>query len=197
MQHHDSRFLYSLEETAQHLQEHHGIDFLASLDRQLAEQDAFPNNPPRYFTGYQNPKPFSRRFLSRTDATRFPRRDEHGRKLCKWCGNGAKSARHAYCSDECKADFQVITGWQVRENVYRRDQGVCALCQRDTRTLWNEVVSKMTPAEYAASPWKLWQGTLWQADHITPIHKGEGHVAMAGLRTLCSECHASETERLR
>lgn len=40
-------------------------------------------------------------------------------------------------------------------------------------------------------------GDFWQADHIIPVSEGGGECDMDNFRTLCSKCHAKETEVLR
>ena len=41
------------------------------------------------------------------------------------------------------------------------------------------------------------EGDFWQADHILAVAEGGGGCGLENLRTLCTPCHKSETERLR
>jgi len=41
------------------------------------------------------------------------------------------------------------------------------------------------------------EGDFWQADHIVPVSEGGGECDMDNFRTLCTRCHATETEKLK
>lgn len=58
----------------------------------------------------------------------------------------------------------------MREAIWRRDRGVCALCGGSSRD--------------------------WEVDHIVPVVEGGGECGMDNLRTLCVPCHRQVTREL-
>lgn len=85
----------------------------------------------------------------------------------------------------------------LREQVFLRDRGVCALCGLDTEALRKN----KRKLDYAArcgfeKEWGL-RRHLWDADHIVPVAEGGGECDLANLRTLCLKCHQEMTTALR
>lgn len=109
------------------------------------------------------------------------KRGADGKKLCKVCESALPPRRSSYCGDECA--LRNNPGW-IRQHVYRRDKGVCALCHLDTKTLPRE------------TGWRA-STHLWEADHIVPVSEGGGLCGLDGYRTLCKPCHGKETGKLR
>lgn len=77
----------------------------------------------------------------------------------------------------------------LREQVFERDRGVCAMCGVDTVQLRKD----KRKLDYKARKQfeKDW-GTrqkLWDADHIVPVKAGGGECGMTNMRTLCVLCH--------
>ena len=107
-----------------------------------------------------------------------------GKYVCKVCHKPCPKRRTRYCSDEC---FYRNTPSIMRNEVGRRDKGVCAMCGLDTKTL----------------PKRHPYGTpYWEADHIIPVSEGGGLCGLDGYRTLCrgagtNNCHAKVTGELR
>jgi 5-methylcytosine-specific restriction endonuclease McrA len=66
----------------------------------------------------------------------------------------------------------------MRARVWARDNGICALCGVDTKTMRRPV-------------------GVWDADHIVPVSEGGGLCGLEGMRTLCRKCHGSESGKLR
>lgn len=89
----------------------------------------------------------------------------------------------------------------LREKVFERDHGVCAVCGADTIALRGD----MRKLDYAArrlflKKWGLREGSrksLWDADHILPVAEGGGQCDLSNLRTLCLLCHRDATALLR
>jgi 5-methylcytosine-specific restriction endonuclease McrA len=129
----------------------------------------------------------------------------NGWPLCRECGSeiprGAR--RRRFCSERCSTTFMVRSSptW-AREAVERRDRGVCAVCGSDAEKLRRIIrhVSHTYRREIArllgVNGIGLFAGDYWQADHITPVCLGGGACDLENLRTLCTECHKSETRRL-
>ena len=105
------------------------------------------------------------------------KRDADGRRLCLVCEKPLSGRRTSYCSDEHRA---INTPAIMRRWVFRRDQGVCARCGLDTKTL---------PRTY--------RGHHWEADHILPVSEGGGLCGLEGYRTLCRGCHGRVSGELR
>ncbi len=90
----------------------------------------------------------------------------------------------------------------LRDRVFARDRGVCALCGTDTvqafRALRRSRGGRRTEAL------ELWglrsvqaRRSLWDADHILPVAEGGGQCDLGNLRTLCLPCHREVTADLR
>ena len=98
----------------------------------------------------------------------------------------------------------------LRNRVFQRDKGMCALCACDTE--WTQCVYRHAFSHLKGlMGWRalsLWRnlvlcskfdprrGSWWESDHIHPLCEG-GIDALENLRTLCLPCHKSETHRLR
>lgn len=68
--------------------------------------------------------------------SRLPR-GPNGRALCRRCGLEVPVGRKSFCSDQCVHEWKLTTnpGYQ-REFLFRRDHGVCGICNIDTEELW-------------------------------------------------------------
>jgi 5-methylcytosine-specific restriction endonuclease McrA len=96
----------------------------------------------------------------------------------------------------------------LRERVFRRDRGVCALCGIDTAVLGMVLKAEWRRVKYARSAqerreraefrhryrWFFRRRTYWDADHIVPVVEGGGECTMANIRTLCVPCHQRVTK---
>jgi 5-methylcytosine-specific restriction endonuclease McrA len=152
---------------------------------------------------------------SRKRHLRLPqrRRTAEQKPLCRWCGKAVPAGRREWCSEECIDDYKVRSGssvW-VREVVFRRDRGICALCQTDTPKLRERLQTLLKRARrigrHASSEGRLrrWaagrgfdrcRSSWWDADHILPVVRGGGACGLENYRTLCQPCHKRETARL-
>ena len=123
-----------------------------------------------------------------------------GRPLCRYClikevGKG----RRTFCSKECVHEHRVRTDvTYVRDQVFLRDRGVCAICKKDMERL-RLILERMSRQERDAHKmaWGMQhRRTLWDADHIVPVIEGGGECGLENFRTLCFECHRKETAAL-
>lgn len=134
------------------------------------------------------------------DAKLLPKNDE-GLTQCRWCQKGVKPPRRTMCSAECAHEIQLRTNSKyLRECVYNRDVGICAICNIDTKhiaktaltLIGSERVNYLNTYNIPISR-KIWKrkfgGGLWDADHILPVQYGGGQCGMNNLRTLCISCH--------
>jgi 5-methylcytosine-specific restriction protein A len=149
------------------------------------------------------------RIMPRTRLTR----DQDGNPLCRWCGRPVKPPRRTFCSAECVHEYRVRRDpGYVRQQLQKRDKGVCAICGVDTAEAARAIQDLLTeskrtnPAAYydhrcAWAVWRYEQGianrsTLWEADHIVPVVEGGGACGLENYRTLCIWCHKRETAKL-
>ena len=121
-----------------------------------------------------------------------------GRGQCRRCGKDIPQGRYTFCSAACVDEWRLRTDPAfLRQKVFERDRGVCALCGTDTEAL-RRAKRKL---DFAARRQfeKEW-GTrrhLWDADHVTAVVECGGECGLANMRTLCLKCHREVTAGLR
>lgn len=78
--------------------------------------------------------------------------------------------RRTFCSDPCVHEWRLRSSVSyLRECVFRRDRGICAICGRRPKK--------------------------WEADHMLPVVEG-GDSNLDNIRTLCVPCHRKVTREL-
>ncbi len=127
---------------------------------------------------------------------------EHGRSLCRWCNLEVPKRRITFCSDWCVEEWRLRTDpAHLRERVFERDKGICAVCKVDCEAAWRNLKRQRGAARVRILlAWGLKRGSrksLWDADHIVPVVEGGGECDLANLRTLCLKCHRAATAELR
>ena len=125
-----------------------------------------------------------------------------GRSLCRWCNLEVPARRRTFCSEWCVNEWRLRTdGAYLRERVFERDSGVCAVCAVDTIAEWRHLKRLRGAARLRAlRAWglsRLTRRSLWDADHIIPVAEGGGQCDLENLRTLCLRCHRKATADLR
>ena len=127
---------------------------------------------------------------------------ENGRVLCRWCNLEVPAGRQTFCSEYCVNEWRLRTDpGYVRERVFARDRGVCALCAVDAHHAWFDL--KRARGGHRLKLLAHWglksvnRKTLWDADHIVPVVEGGGGCDLDNLRTLCLRCHRQVTQELR
>lgn len=127
---------------------------------------------------------------------------EQGRALCRWCNLEVPRGRRTFCSAWCVHEWKLRSDpGYLRDQVFRRDRGICAACGIDARAAYFEV--KRARGAKRASLLSRWglralnRRSLWDADHILPVAEGGGECDLANLRTLCLVCHSRQTAALR
>lgn len=129
----------------------------------------------------------------------------NGRALCRRCGQEVPKGRRTFCGDECVHEHRLRSDpGYLRDAVFKRDQGVCAVCGVDTKELRRrlnaEWKSLKTPADSKAFreryPWFYGRDSYWDADHIVPVVEGGGECGLDNIRTLCIPCHQKVTAEL-
>ena len=144
---------------------------------------------------------------------------------CRYCHSpNIPKPRRTFCSAECVHQYRLRTsGNYIREQIYKRDKGICSLCGINTVSIRNQILEtnchctkrktkyqkrqKQPPHEprclqiredYSlGTKRKVWKrkygGGLWDADHIQRVDSGGGCCGLENLRTLCLACHKSVT----
>src|SRR6202051_2228987 len=131
-----------------------------------------------------------------------PRKAPNGRPLCRWCGLEVPPRRLTFCSAWCVHEWRLRTDpGYLREQVFSRDRGICAICGVDTRTAYFELKrSRGAHRLRLLAHWHLKRinrKTLWDADHVLPVVEGGGECDLDNIRTLCLNCHRLQTLDLR
>lgn len=125
---------------------------------------------------------------------------------CRWCSSTLSGKRRSFCSDECVHQHKLRSDvGYMRNAVYLRDQGICAMCKRDCDQLKIEATNILQVKgeeslklflqqhNYPDRRIKLFvtkKGvSLWDADHVTPVAWGGGGCGLDDMRTLCVPCH--------
>jgi 5-methylcytosine-specific restriction protein A len=131
-------------------------------------------------------------------------RGPNGLPLCRWCElEILTKRRRTFCSDYCVHQWRLRTDpGYLRDRVFARDRGLCALCRADTLAIYAAL--KRARGAARAAGLSLYglksihaRRSLWDADHIVPVAEGGGQCDLDNLRTLCLPCHREETARLR
>eukprot|EP00750_Incisomonas_marina_P006400 INCI14533.1.p1 GENE.INCI14533.1~~INCI14533.1.p1 ORF type:complete len:656 (+),score=80.35 INCI14533.1:292-1968(+) len=126
-------------------------------------------------------------------------------------GQSAAPWQSSYCSYACaKRQLVRLSGSEIRRQLFDMEKGICQICSLDAHSLWKQVLAVEPPERLALLQKHNFKvraagsiltspkaGDFWQADHIIPVSEGGGECDMDNFRTLCSKCHAKETEVLR
>ena len=124
----------------------------------------------------------------------------NGRYLCRWCNLEVPPGRLTFCSEWCVEEWKLRSDpGHLRERVFERDCGICALCGTDCMAAYLHI-KRLRGAARARSvaEWNLrGRKSLWDADHILPVAEGGGECDLSNLRTLCLKCHRARTAELR
>ncbi len=127
-----------------------------------------------------------------------------GRPLCRWCQLEILAPRRrTFCSAYCVHQWRLRSDpGYLRDQVFARDRGLCALCATDTVAAYREL--KRSRGKARAEALALWglaspaaRRSLWDADHLLPVAEGGGQCDLDNLRTLCLPCHREQTADLR
>lgn len=146
----------------------------------------------------------------------------NGNPLCRWCNKETDSKRKTFCSPECIHEHKLRSNpGYVRDNLFERDKGICAVCHIDTKTLEFATKTVVHRARQLVNSRKIktdvTQETIdaivslclgvslgarradgyWDADHIIPVCRGGGECGLDNYRTLCIPCHKQATSELR
>jgi len=129
-------------------------------------------------------------------------RGPNGRGCCRWCSLEVPRGRFTFCSEYCVHEWKLRTQpAYVREQVLKRDRGICAGCGMDTIAAARQLrYSRGTGRSALLAYWRLRKRTrksLLDADHILPVAEGGGECDLANIRTLCLRCHRQATIALR
>ena len=128
----------------------------------------------------------------------------NGLPLCRWCDLEILARRRrTFCSDYCVHQWRLRTDpGYLRDQVFARDRGRCAVCQIDTVAAYAALKRARGPARVAGL--RLYgiktitsRRSLWDADHILPVAEGGGQCDLDNIRTLCLLCHRDATAELR
>lgn len=124
--------------------------------------------------------------------------------MCRWCKGVVSGRRRTFCSDACVHEWRLRSSTSyLRECVFERDRGICALCGLDTLELRRRIM-RLSFAErmrqlrelQAAGAIHKGRKTWWEADHILAVVEG-GDSDLQNMRTLCIPCHKGVTRALR
>ena len=112
--------------------------------------------------------------------------------VCRWGARPVPKGRYTFCSPDCVHAWKLRTDpGYLRQQVFARDQGVCAACGADTEALRKGKRKLDYRARRAFE--KEWgrRKSLWDADHVVPVAAGGGECDLSNMRTLCLKCHAA------
>lgn len=112
--------------------------------------------------------------------------------------------RRTFCSDVCVHEWRLRSSTSyLRDCVFARDRGVCALCGADTVQLRRRVMrlpfaQRMRELRALIESGRIHRGrkSWWEADHVRPVVDG-GDSNLENVRTLCIPCHREVTRALR
>jgi 5-methylcytosine-specific restriction protein A len=122
---------------------------------------------------------------------------KRARTPCRWCGGEVPARRRTFCGPACIHEWKLRTDpGYLRDQVFARDRGVCALCGVDTEALRKD--KRKLDYNSRRQFEKDWgrRRNLWDADHILPVVEGGGECGLSNMRTLCLKCHRAATAEL-
>jgi len=129
----------------------------------------------------------------------------NGLPLCRWCDLEILTRRRrTFCSGYCVDQWRLRTDpTYLRDQVFARDRGLCALCRADTVAIF-AALKRTPPRSPARAAGLSFYGlksitsrrSLWDADHILPVAEGGGQCDLSNLRTLCLPGHREATAKL-
>jgi 5-methylcytosine-specific restriction endonuclease McrA len=129
-----------------------------------------------------------------------PDRNADGQPICRWCrGPITAPRRRTFCSDACVHEWRLRSSPPyVREQVWKRDSGICRLCGADVGAavrLWK----RERPPAADRRGRRAWRARRprWEADHILPVADGGGECGLENYRLLCRACHVGVTAQWR
>ncbi|MCU1230612.1 MAG: endonuclease [Acidobacteria bacterium] len=119
---------------------------------------------------------------------------------CRWCKGDVSGRRRTFCSDACVHEWRLrSSGSYLRECIFERDRGICAICRIDTVALRRRILRLpfgRRIIEMKALRIVKGRKSWWEADHIVPVVEG-GDSNLDNIRTLCVTCHRNVTAELR
>ena len=139
------------------------------------------------------------------------------RGKCTWCKGPVKKPKIYWCSEECVHEYRIRSDSSyARDQVFKRDKGICCGCDLDTEALKREYLEQREALVREATqdlderyerlgvklklqkfrPRNLATEHLWEMDHIIPVVEGGGACGLDNLRTLCLSCHKEESAKL-
>ena len=106
-------------------------------------------------------------------------RGENQRVLCRWCNLEVPPRRFTFCSEWCVHEWRLRTDpGYLRDQVYRRDRAICALCHIDGDAAYRDLLrSRGRGRRVLLERWglkRMSRRSLWDADHIVPVAEGGG-----------------------
>lgn len=124
-----------------------------------------------------------------------PDLNDAGEPVCRWCRGSVKSPRRTFCGDACVHEWKIRSSpWYVRQQIKKRDKGICQLCGFNVVKAHREWTRSKPPAGDRAVR-RAWRAARprWEADHIVPVADGGGECGLENYRLLCRPCHVSVT----
>jgi 5-methylcytosine-specific restriction endonuclease McrA len=126
---------------------------------------------------------------------------------CTWCDKTVPAHRETWCSPECVERYQLTQPQKLRQEVYKRDRGICGQCGMDTEKFLAELqtviadpfhqghrpvlgLCKLYPALAAVlEDIKKRRTSFWDMDHIEAVGDQGSPFELSNLQTLCLGCH--------
>ena len=147
-----------------------------------------------------------KRFTGKLKKKELLEKTEDGLTCCRWCNKGVLPPRRTLCSESCAHEIRLRSNHRyLKRCVYKRDKGICALCNIDTKIIAKQIISTVDPElknkilkdNGVSLKRKVFKrkygGGIWDADHIIPVKDGGGQCGLDNIRTLCITCHKKVT----
>lgn len=145
------------------------------------------------------------RYLGKLPHASTLNKTEDGLPCCRWCNKGVMKPRRTICSPACEHELKLrISSRYMRDCTYKRDKGICNICNLDTKLIAREALLlqgdnriNFLKNHNISLKRKIWKvkhgGGLWDADHILAVKDGGGLCGLENIRTLCIPCHKKIT----
>lgn len=126
------------------------------------------------------------------------RRDEQGRRICRWCDGLVPPPKKTFCSEHCIHEWKLRTQPEYRRPyILDRTKGVCEICGTNTFELQERLQYLTAQATNDfGQPWHQ-SGPVWPIGFGAVLHEAASHgVSLAKTFVLLRRKHPYDVDHI-